>query len=254
MAFKHGKNTKVHINASDLSSYFNSSSASTSVAVAETTTYGVAGSAKTYVAGHNDATVSLGGLFDGDAGAVDEVISNVLGSSNDINFTIIESGARQSTVLAPSSAQVGQRCIIGQAISTKYSVDSPVGGVVSVAVDLQVDGGTDHGVILLYDQSALTASQTSTDNAAATSNGGIAMLHVFTNTYGGTMTYRVQHSVDNSSWVDLVTFTAVGSSTTTSQRVVVAAGANVNRYLRGSVTASGSGGYQGTLLSFARRF
>lgn len=56
---------------------------------------------------------------------------------------------------------------------------------------------------------------------------------------------KIQHSADNSSWADLVTFTSVTAGPgdpTAAQRIAVAAGTTVNRYLRhvGTVTGSGS--------------
>jgi hypothetical protein len=71
MAFRHGKNTKVVVNATDLSSYFNDVTVNNTVETAETTTFGVSGGSKTYVTGLNDGTVSVSGLFDGAVGAVD---------------------------------------------------------------------------------------------------------------------------------------------------------------------------------------
>jgi NAD/NADP transhydrogenase alpha subunit len=50
----------------------------------------------------------------------------------------------------------------------------------------------------------------------------------------------VQHSVNGSVWADLVTFAQV-TTTPTKERVVVAAGTTVNRYLRGNWTKGGAG-------------
>lgn len=247
MAFRHGKNTKVLINASDLSSYFTDASVSASVEVAETTTYGVAGGSKTYVTGLNDATVSLSGLFDGAAGAVDPVLSAVLGSDTDVNFTIGQDGGLST----------GGRCIIGQAIDTKYDVKAPVSGVVSVAADLQTDAGGDQAVCLvaLSSVSATSTGTTAVNNGAATTNGGTAMLHVTANTRNGSITNaKIQHSVDNSTWVDLVTFSTINSTTTTSERVVVATGTTVNQYLRTIYTVAGSSGAATLTVAFARRY
>ena len=245
MAFRHGKNTKVLINASDLSSYFNDATSNNTVEVAETTTFGVVGGSKTYVVGLNDATITMSGLFDGAAGAVDEVISNVLGSSIDVNFTI-----------APDSGLlVGSRCILGQAIDTKYDVKAPVSGVVSVSADFQTDAGADQGVVLAgLSTVTTTANGTAVDNTTSTTNGGTAILHVTANTRNGTNIVKVQHSVDNSTWADLVTFTTVSSTTTTSERISVATGTTVNRYLRAAYTVAGSSGSATITVAFARRF
>ena len=63
--FAHGKNVNVFLDEFDFSTYFNDVSASTSIDTAETSAFGT--SAKTYVVGHRDGTVSLGGMFEGTA-------------------------------------------------------------------------------------------------------------------------------------------------------------------------------------------
>jgi hypothetical protein len=249
MAFRHGKNTAVLVGAYNLSAYFQSAQVANSVMTAETTTYGAAGGAKTYVTGLNDSTVSLSGLFDGAAGAVDSVLQAAIGTDTDINYLIAQDGGMV----------VGRPCLIGQSILTKYSVDSPVADVVKTSADLQSDAGNDRGIILA-DLTAIsaTANGTSVDNGAATSNGGYAFLFVPTNTRNGTVTVKVQHSSDNSTWVDLTftnsasSFTAVSSSATTSERLTVALGSNVNRYLRAQYTVAGSSGSTSIAVAFTR--
>lgn len=245
MAFRHGKTTGVLVNAYNLSSYFNSAQTAFAINTAETTTYGTAGAAKTYITGLNDSTVSLAGLFDGATGAVDDVFTTSLGSSTDINFTIAQDGG----------FTVGRRCLMGQSIMTKYSIDSPVSDVVKVSADFQCDAETRSGVVLA-DLSAISATSngTAVDNTTSTTNGGIAILHVPSNTRNGNITVKVQHSSDNSTYADLVTFTVVSSSTTTSERIVVAAGTTVNRYLRATYTVAGSTGSATIAVAFARRY
>lgn len=245
MAFRHGKNTVVLIKEFDLSSYFNDATTSASVETAETTTYGVANGSKTYVTGHNDGTVSLSGLFEGAAGGVDQVLTSVIGSSTDVNFTIANDGGMA----------VGRRCTIGQSIETSYEVNSPVADVVSVSAELQPDGGIQRGVILApLSVVSATGNGTSVDNGAATTNGGTAMLHVPANTRNGNITIKVQHSADNSTWADLTTFAVVSSTVKTSERLVVASGTTVNRYLRASYTVAGSSGSATIAVAFARRY
>jgi hypothetical protein len=128
-----------------------------------------------------------------------------------------------------------------------------VGDVVSVSYDAQADGGTDDA-ILLTALAAVTATGNGTgqDNGASTSNGGVAQLHVTANTMNNDTVFKVQHSADNSSWADLATFTTVATTVTTSERVTVATGTTVNRYLRADYTASGTGSITFT-MAFARR-
>jgi len=116
-------------------------------------------------------------------------------------------------------------------------------------------GGLDGGVLLAASQTiTATVANTGVDNAAASTNGGVAHLHVTTNTRNGAITVKVQHSSNNSTWADLFTFTATTSATTTSERIEVAAGTAVNRYLRANVSGfAGSSGTATITVGFARR-
>jgi hypothetical protein len=182
-------------------------------------------------------------MFDGSASAVDAVLSSSIGSDSLAPVTFAVNGT-----------SVGSRVAILQAKTTSYEVSAPVGDVVSVSYDAQADGGIDYGVSLVA-LGAVTATTngTAVDNAVSSANGGMAQLHVTANSWSAGATFKVQHSADNSTWADLATFTVVATTVTTSERVAVAAGTTVNRYLRGQVTlASGTGSitYQ---ISFARR-
>lgn len=253
MTFRHGSRTAVLFDIYDISAYMNSAQSSSSVSTADTTTYGATGDAKTYITGHRDTTISVAGLWDGDTGALDEIITGTLASDTDENFLIAEDGG----------LALGRRCIFGQSNRTKYSTDSPVADVVKISLDLQTDAELGRGV-LLSDGTVATGfgvvTTTAVDNGAATSNGGTAVLFNTVNTRNGnTQAIKIQHSVDNSTWVDLVSFTTIPPNSTTpnsplrSQRAVVAPGTNVNRYLRATYNAVGSGSIA-MVFAFSRRY
>ena len=239
MAFRHGKSTKVLFGKFNMSAFLNESSVSESVEVAESTTYGK--SAKTYIVGLADATVSLSGMFDGDTNASDDVFDTALG--DDLGRVI---------TIAPEGLAVGRRVRICTAKSTSYESSSPVGDVVSVSCEVQSDGGVD-AAISLIDLAAVsaTANGTSQDGTASSTNGGSANLHVTENTRNGNTTIKVQHSADNSTWADLINFAVVGSATTTAERLVVTG--TVNRYVRIQHTLAGSTGTITYQSSFARK-
>lgn len=239
MAFRHGKNTKVLMNAYDVSAYLNESSVSETLETGETTVYGK--SAKTYIPGLRDATLSLSGLFDGDANASDELFAAAVAAAADDNFTV-----------APEGLAVGRRLISLASIQTSHETSSPVADVVSLSVEAQADDRIDRGVSLCDLAAATsTGNGTSVDNSASSANGGCGTLHVSANTRNGATTFKVQHSADNSTWADLVTFSSVGSTTTTSERVQVTG--TVNRYTRESHTLAGSTGSITFHINFARR-
>lgn len=240
MSFIHGKSAAVLHGAYNLSSYLNDASVSQDVETAETTAFGA--SAKSYIVGLRDAAVSASGMFDGAANAVDEVLAASIGSDS-----------LSPVLIVPSGNTAGNRCYVLQAKTTSYEVSSPVGDVVSVSYDAQADGGADDGVVLTAAGTRTsTGNDTSVDNSSSTSNGGLAQIHVTANTMNNTTVFKVQHSSDNSTFADLATFATVTSSTTTSERVTVAAATTVNRYLRVAATCNGTGSITYT-AAFARR-
>lgn len=240
MAFLHGKSTGVLFNATNLGVYLNDASSNSTVETAETTTF--SNSAKTYIPGLKDGTISLSGMFDGDAGAIDPIMAAALGVDDAV------------TTVGLGGFTAGNRSILAKVDQTSYDISAPVGDVVSASVELQADGGIDHGICLVgLNAVTATGNGTSQDNSTSSSNGGVAHLHLITNTHDGTTTIKVQHSADNSTWADLVTFAGVATTITSQERVVVAAATTVNRYLRATHTLAGSTGGVTYHVSFARR-
>lgn len=239
MAFMHGKNTGVLVDGANLTPYFNEASASVDVETAETTTFG--NNDKTYIIGLADGTMSVSGMFDGDTGAVDETIEAALGAE-----------APGYTTIAPEGLTLGKASYSCQARKTSYEISSPVGDVVATSLSIQADGGIDRG-LLLAAASAVTSSGTGTaqDNGASSANGGVGYLHVTTNTRNGSTTFKVQHSADNITFADLITFTAVSSSTTGSEKIAVTG--TVNQYVRASHAPGGSTGSVTYSMAFARK-
>lgn len=238
MAFRHGKNTALFYNGADLTSYFNEASVSQDVETAETTAFG--NDAKTYITGLRDGTLSGSGMFDGAAGAVDETLSGVIGVD-----------AADIVTLAPDGAVAGRPSYSMTARETSYEVSSPVGDVVSVSLEVQADGGVDRGVFLAANSSVSASGQSaSQDDGAASSNGGTAFLHVTANSRDGASTFKVQHSTDNSTFVDLATFTNVSASAKGGQAVAITG--SVYRYVRSEHVPGGSSGSVTHTIALAR--
>jgi hypothetical protein len=242
MAFIHGKSAGVLYGAYDLSAFFNEASMSQSVETAETTTFG--SGAKSYITGLKDGTFSLSGMFDGVAAGIDEVISASVGDSANVPITIIP---QQAATMVVSDVSFS-----GETLETSYEVSSPVGDVVSANMEGQITGGMDRGIILAPKTVvSATATGTSVDQTASTTNGGVGYLHVTANTRNGAITVKVQHSSDNSTFADLITFTSVSSTTIVSERIAVTG--TVNRYVRASYTVAGSSGSATTTVAFSRK-
>lgn len=242
MAFIHGKSAGVLFGAYDLSAFFNEASMSQSVETAETTTFG--SSAKSYISGLRDGTFSLSGMFDGVAAGIDQVISASVGDGINVPVTIIPQQA--------ATMVLGDVSFSGSTIETSYEVSSPVGDVVSANMEGQITGGMDRGVILAPKTVvSATALGTSVDDVAGTTNGAVGYVHVIANTRDGAITVKIQHSTDNSTFADLITFTSVSSTTIVSERIAVTG--TVNRYVRASFTVAGSSGSANITVAFSRK-
>jgi hypothetical protein len=239
MAFIHGKNTGVVVGGGNLSAFFNEASASQDVETAETTAFG--SSAKTYIIGLKDGTMSVSGMFDGAEDSVDEQIEAALGAE-----------AASVATIAPEGLTIGKASYSCSARKTSYEISSPVGDVVSTSLSIQADGGIDRGVLLGANTAvAATGEGAAQDNTNTSSNGGVGFLHVTTNTRDGATVFKVQHSADGVTYADLVTFTSVSASTTTAERVAVTG--TVNRYVRASHAPGGSSGSVTYTMAFARK-
>lgn len=234
--FRHGKGTVVLADSTDISTYFNSVSVTNEVETTDTTTFG--STSKSYIVGHKDGTVSLEGLFDGSANAIDSILNTAIGGGPVMS-------------VSGDGAGVGRRAILLDSEETSYEISSPLTEVVAITAEALANGGLDYGVWLAC-QSAITTTLTGTsvDNGAASSNGGVAHLHITANANSGTTVAKVQSSADNSTWADLVTFTTVAIGTKAYQRSTVSG--SVPRYLRCLVTPAGAGSLT-VSIAFSRR-
>jgi len=119
-------------------------------------------------------------------------------------------------------------------------------------------GPIDEGKIiqaLAAQTGAGASSDGSLDNAGSSSNGGIGILQVTALTLGGytSIDIKIQDSANDSTWADLVAFTA--TATAPSAEISAAVTGTVDRYLRAFITLTGSGSSQSItmLVAFARR-
>lgn len=238
--FKHGKGVAVLVDEYDFSSYFNDMTATSSVDTAETSTFGT--SAKSYVTGHQDGTVSLSGYFESTASVgTDQYFASKLAGAT-----------KQKVIVMPGGHSNGARAVLIESDTTSYEVSSPIADVVGASAEFQASDGVEHGVVLSSGSAiSATGNGTSVDNGVATTNGGVGFLSVPTNTRNGNITVKIQSSADNSTFADAITFTVVSSATATSQKVEVTG--TVARYLRVSYTVAGSTGSATPTVAFARR-
>lgn len=234
MAFIHGKDTKVFMDSTDLSSYLSSADPSRTVDVGETTTFG--SSNKTFVAGEKDATVSFSGFFDATA---DNIIQGLVGANDKV------------ALIGFDGVDATDDCMFGKGVTTNYGISSPVGDVVAVTFDLQASGFFS-GSVLENATVTATGNGTARDNASSTTNGGGAFIIAssVSGTSTPTLTAKITHSADNSTYADLVSFTALTSAGAEVKEV--ASGTTVNRYLKVVYTVSGTNPSFNVIVGFGR--
>ena len=129
MAFVHGKSAAFKLdNAAgslvDYSAYLEEVSMPRSIETAETTTFG--SSAKSYITGLSDETISISGKFDS---AADATLAAVLGQAATLSFEY-----------GPAGSTAGLIKYSGECIMTSYEIGASVGDAVTASVELQVTG------------------------------------------------------------------------------------------------------------------
>ena len=199
-----------------------------------------------FIPGRRSGTLSVTSMVDDDttAGAYWPVITG-----------LADNGTEFPVSVAPAGFATGNPVRMASCFEVTAAPSSPVDGGVDMPLTYSVNGLMQWGESLVP-HAAVTATGTGTvvDDAAASSNGGVAHLHVtaVAGTGGPTCDVIIEHSTTGSgSWATLATFTQVTTSTS-AQRVVVAAGTTVRRYLRAAYTIAGSGPSYTIAVAFAR--
>ena len=233
MAKKAGRGAGVLYGIANLSDHFSGADISQEVAALEVT--GLSDTDRKYIVGLVGGTASLPGFWVDVADSTDEEIEASLASANGEVVTV-----------APSGFTVGNRAKTLKARSTRYSISSPVDGVVGVTLDIQVDDGVRSGH-MLHDLTAETATgnATTVDNGAATTAGGVAHLHATAVSEGtsGTLTIVVKHSTTGAFAGEETTaasFTIITGNNKVAETVAVTG--TINRYVRAYWTKAGVGG------------
>lgn len=238
MAFVHSKNGRVLINNRHLSGRITGWTVAGERSLGETTV--LLDDGARFIPGLRAGAVAVNGLFDGSSGDIDQTIQSSDGALDGLLATVL-----------PDGFTVGKPAFITTSNLESYTVESSVSDTVSLAVEATPNDGVDHGrVVHGHTAETTTGNSASVDDGASTGNGGVAVVHV-TAVTGATpsMTVKVQHSVDDGVWVDLITFTAATAAT--SERKTVSG--TVNRYVRETHTISGSTPDFTYAAAFARR-
>lgn len=239
MSAIHGKNTSVLVNQFDLSRALRKHDAQRQANELECTTYQA--TAREYVTDLPDGTLSLEGFYRSDPVEQDQI--------TDVFNSLIETDTPNVVTIAPEGASaVGKRALLQSAVQTRAEAQSAATGLLQSMASFR--GGFQHGVVLAPVQAySATGNGASVDNGAATENGGVGHLHI--PAVAGTdpeAVWKIQHSADDSTWADLITFATATEATYERVEVV----GTVEQYLRAIRTISGTGAEFTAGVAFAR--
>jgi hypothetical protein len=219
----HGKNTKVFFNEFNFTSFFNSASVPMEASMTDTTAFGA--NSKTYMPGHNNATISAEGFYDGSANSVDEKLAEAFAVDSKLWSVYLSGDAFGSPGYAMS------------AIENAYNVMSTIDDACRISAAAQSNKTGTERVISLHAHAAETAAWTGTtlNNGAASEAGGSTYLHVTAAT--GTVEISIRHSTDNfvADDTELVAFTPVTEAVAERKTFTGA----VKQYVRGIATIAG---------------
>ena len=250
MAASHGSLARLYAGGYDLSGQMRGAAMAQSADVAEATPWfneatGQASKSKVYVPGLKDATLSGEGIFDGAIDRIDPILAAALGQGGSV------------LCLLPTGDVFGARSKSLSSIFTTVETDSPVDDIVTISLEAQASGGGNPGKILRATTGALDISGpgngTTLDDlgaAGTTEFGGAGFLQVIDKGGGaGTLTVKIQDSVDGSVWADLLTFTGV-TIKNVAEKIEVSG--TVDRRLRAQWAVTG--GTWDFHVNFSRRY
>lgn len=201
------------------------------------------GSSRTYALGFKEGALSCEGFWAADGATADEI--------HDILATTFNAGTNSVITVSMGAVAVGGDALMLVGPTIKYGIPINNGDLIMATADIRATNGVNFGKFLMHSaQAAGTNNGASSDKGSASSNGGLFQVHLY-NDDASDVDVKVQHSTDNSSWVDL---TAVNnlSATRAYGSAEVAAGTTVNRYLRAVTTVTGGDTFL-VSAAFARR-
>jgi len=222
MAVQNGLNVRLYVMGFDLSGSANAiDSMGYSQALLDTTPLNK--EAQTRMVGLNDGTLSVNSYFD--TGATG---NHALYSSNSGKLPTAD-----QVVLVPMGSAVGDPAIGISGKQAEYNVSRSDGSVITQSIGYSGNGmGGEFGVMLTaHDDTHSSATNgTSVDNGASSANGAVGYIQIFA-LASGTVVAKIQHSADNSTFADLISFTSTAAASAPTAYRATATG-TINRYTR----------------------
>lgn len=226
-----GKNGCIYINGYDLSDNFQTFEFGRTAEVFEANSF--RSTAKRYVEGLPDSTISGEGIWDPTAGQMDSIIDQAL-----------TDGGNHTMIYLPKGDTFGEIGYGTEAIVTDHSVSGDVADVVSTSFEAQPTVGRERLQILAPLSPALTATDvTDTLDApfgAATSAGAVGYLMVSDVAGSGTIDVIIETDTVTpvATPTTIITFTQV-TAANAHERIALDTDVAVERYVRATITISG---------------
>jgi hypothetical protein len=240
MAFQPSYKSRVLLGSLNLSCQIRNMTLDESIDMVDVST--ICDQAKQFIPGQPDGTFSADGPLD-------------VATSTAAPFPTLTAWKATSALpltYAPRGLTTGTEVMLGDALASSFQSTNTPTGSADFSISAQLTDGIDPGVSV-EDLTAVTIDTTGVarDLTAASTNGGVAHLHVsaFSGLTSDVITIE-QSANGSTSWTTLVTFATVTGAT--SQRVVVAPGTSVARYLRVVDDVTGTGSIT-RAVAFARR-
>lgn len=200
---------------------------------------------KNNLPGMQEGNLKIKGLYAGQKGQLSNIIASRFGRTSPV-----------TAWYAPQSLNALSPITMQPSSITDYSISAKLKDSVEFDLEMDARGAFDDGFILVSPKTLLTTTGSGSvdDNTlygGATTVGGVGQMHVWS--LAGTtpsITMKIQHSPDGTTWTDLITFnatTAVGA-----QRIVLPSTTTVNAQVKASWTIAGTTPTVQVLVGFAR--
>jgi hypothetical protein len=223
-----GRSDRILVNGYNLSSAMNKIEVKSTREKLDKTS--LADGNRIFESGFRTGEASTEGFFDSNTVSADKI--------TDVVSAAFESGAQEVVSLGYGLYALGGAVYMFDGCVANWDLPITVNQIILTNANWSSNNGMMRGKWLASAQyDAGTNNGTSVDNGAATTNGGLFHVHL-ENDDATDVDVKLQHSTDNSTWVDL---TAVNnlSAANDAAAATVAAGTTVRRYLRTVATVTG---------------
>jgi hypothetical protein len=219
------------VNGFDLSQYLKMIEDTAEVDMLDNTNFTTDG-ARTFQPGLNTRKISGEGFFAYDSSTDAQSIDKLFADAFDSSAQRLISFCQQGAITA------GDIAVMMNTKQAAYGVQETVGEILMTTFEALATSDASsaryaRGLWILNQVFTGSANGASYDNAAGSTG---YFCHVHNTDADGTATVKVQHSTNNSLWVDLIDFSTVAQN---GAEQAVSTSASVNRYVRAIVTAIG---------------